>query len=207
MRERGRARSQPSWGPRPGDQQSRFRGTAKRRGTVPALVKFLSVPLSPRARRESANAVQTALVTRSFTPAALSARTLSRRAWCSRSVEGRGNVGEKRNGPGDRSPRPLFTNASREVREEDEMAPHGGACTKPIGFTSRERAEVSRLGDRGVAESAEERPTARGCIEAPGRAGERGEKPSETPEWSTAFAAGSRHQGGQHLLRTPAARV
>lgn len=61
-----------------------------------------------------------------FTPAALSARTLSTRASCSRSVEGRGNVGEKRNGPGDRSPRPLFTVAAREVRERLEMAPATG---------------------------------------------------------------------------------
>jgi hypothetical protein len=44
-------------------------------------------------------------------PEALSARTLSTRAWCTPSAEGRGNVGEKRNGPGDRSPRPLLKSA------------------------------------------------------------------------------------------------
>ena len=73
--------------------------------------------LSPRARRESANAVQNARVARSFTPAALSARTLSTCGSCSRSVEGRGNVGEKRNGVGDRCPRPLLKSAGSRFRD------------------------------------------------------------------------------------------
>jgi len=50
-------------------------------------------------------------------PAALSARTLSTRASCSPSVEGRGNAGEKRNGPGDRSPRPLLKSAGSRFRD------------------------------------------------------------------------------------------
>jgi len=50
-------------------------------------------------------------------PLTLSARTLSTRASCSPSVEGRGNVGEKRNGPGDRSPRPLLKSAGSRFRD------------------------------------------------------------------------------------------
>jgi hypothetical protein len=47
----------------------------------------------------------------------ISARTLSTCASCSTSGEGRGNVGEKRNGPGDRSPRPLLKSAGSRFRD------------------------------------------------------------------------------------------
>lgn len=49
--------------------------------------------------------------------AAFSARTLSTRACCSPSVEGRGIVGEKRNGPGDRPPRAVLERAGSRFRD------------------------------------------------------------------------------------------
>jgi hypothetical protein len=78
---RAGARSRdPRVGPRPGDQQSRPGGTAKRRGTVPAPVKFLSVPLSRPDREESANSVPRALLVPGTARAVLSARTPARRS-------------------------------------------------------------------------------------------------------------------------------
>jgi hypothetical protein len=134
-------------------------------------VKRLSASLSPRDRRESGRAVpRGAHRARS----ALSASTRESDAAARAARETPGLLGRNGEAPSDRSLGASVYRPSPLVGDERKMAPHGGACTKPIGFTSRERAEVSRLGDRGVAESAEERPTARGCIGAPGRAGERG---------------------------------
>ncbi len=98
-------------------------GTAKRRGTVPAPVKFLSVPLSRRDGEESANRVPGTLHEPSMTRAALSARTRSRRAprrQCANACE----LSRKR-----RSPRGMYLGAPLtvprcEVRSEEEMAPH-----------------------------------------------------------------------------------
>jgi hypothetical protein len=47
-------------------------------------------------------------------------------------ASGEGNKGRKGNGPEDRSWGPLFTDASREVREEEEMAQKLSALHRAI---------------------------------------------------------------------------
>jgi hypothetical protein len=57
-----------------------------------------------------------------FVLGVLSVRSPSRRARRSSTRKPSGNQGRKGNGPEDRSWGPLFTDASRDVREEEEMA-------------------------------------------------------------------------------------
>lgn len=101
-------------------------------------------------KRENANAVQSALGGRSFTHAALSARTLSTRSPSTPSTpsgEGRGNVGEKRQRPRGSLLGPLFTDASREVREEDEMAPGQliELATVPLAAGTEDACNIGHL--------------------------------------------------------------
>jgi hypothetical protein len=93
----------------------------------PSVVKRSRL-LSPRGPDERARTPSRApLAARSFTPAVLSARTLSRRAPNApprpKTAE---TWGRKGNGPEDRSSGPLFTWCSRQVRDEREMAPEEG---------------------------------------------------------------------------------
>jgi hypothetical protein len=123
-------------------------------------VKCVSASLSPRDRRESARAVpRGAHRARS----ALSASTRESGAAARVARETPGVLGRNGEAPSDRSLGASVYRPSPKVRDEREMAPHGVASTKPIGFTRRERAGVFARPERGFPESPET-----GCA---GRAG------------------------------------